>query len=331
MKDVLTLPHPFPSPLGRDLKNSVGKCLPNGEGNGWGILFLFLFLPLLARSQTPVQVVTRVVEKELPYTDGQRVRLNGQKADITLKGWNRSTISVKLRLVAKHPDRATAEREVAYHQYTIQAENGQIDLSNRFVIPQRAGKLQSQLKAIYEISLPAKTMLTLSNSFGDIRLSDLTGDVNLKFEFGKLTLEDMGGKLSITSNYGDIEGRNVAATLTLKAEKADVSLHNLGGTAKLQSRYGKLTVLPATTLGALTIEAARTEILVEVNRLTDFRFDVISTFADIRLPDEATSQLSNYGSKQVFSTQPPGRKPDINIQNSYSPISIQDGQSVVNR
>ena len=295
------------------------------------LFIFFLCLPLLARSQTPVQVVTRVVEKELPYADGQRIRLNAQKADITLKGWNRPTVSVKLRLVAKHPDRATAEREVAYHQYTVQAESGQIDLANHFVIPQRAGKLQSQLKAIYEVSLPTKALLTLSNSFGDVRLSDLSGDVNLKFEFGKLTLEDMSGKLAITSNYGDIDGRNVAATLTLKAEKADVTLRDLGGTVNLQSRYGKLTVLPATTLDALTIEAARTEILVSVNRLTDFHFDAIATFADIRVPAEAASLLSKYGSKQVFSNQPPGRKPDISIQNSYSPISIQDGKSVVNR
>lgn len=295
------------------------------------LILLLLFLPLLARSQTPVQVVTRVVEKELPYTDGQRVRVNAQKADVTLKGWNRNTISVKLRLVAKHPDRATAEREVAYHQYTVQAENGQIDLSNRFVIPQRAGKLQSQLKAIYEVSLPAKALLTLNNSFGDIRLSDLAGDVNLKFEFGKLTLDDIGGKLTITSNYGDIDGRNVAATLTLKAEKADVTLRDLGGTANLQSRYGKLTVLPANTLNALRIEAARTEIQIAANRLTDFRFDVICTFADIRVPEEVASQLSKYGGKQVFNYQPPGRKPEIKIQNSYSPITIQDNKSVVNR
>lgn len=293
-------------------------------------LLLFL-LPLIARSQSPVQVVTRVIEKEMPYADGQRIRLTAQKADIMLKGWNRPTISVKLRLVAKHPDKAIAEREAAYHQYVLQAEKGQIELSNRFVIPQRAGKLQSQLKAIYEVSLPAKALLTLTNSFGDIRLSDLAGDVNLTFEFGKLTLEDMGGKLSISSNYGDIDGRNSTAVLTLKAEKADVTLRDLGGTASLQSRYGKLTILPSNTLDALKIDAARTEILVSVNRLSDFRFDVISTFADIRVPPEVNDQLSKYGSKQVFGNQPTGRKPEIRIQNSYSPVTIQDGKSVVNR
>ena len=295
------------------------------------LINVLLWLPLLGRSQTPVQVVTKVIEKDLPYADGQRVRVNAQKADITLKGWNRPTISVKLRLVAKHPDRAVAEREVAYHQYVLQAENGQIELSNRFVIPQRAGKLQSQIKAIYEVSLPTKALVALTNSFGDIRISALAGDLNLNVEFGKLTLDDVGGKLFITSNYGDIDGRNLDASLTLKAEKADVTLRDLGGTVNIQSRYGKLTILPATTLDALKIEAARTEIVVATKRMADFRFDVISTFADIRVPESLTDQLSKYGSKQIFSYQSPGRKPEISIQNSYSTIVIQGEKPLVDR
>ncbi len=50
-------------------------------------------------------------------------------------------------------ERDLVEREVAYHQYTVQANGSEIELSNRFVIPQRAGKLQSQLKAIYEVNI----------------------------------------------------------------------------------------------------------------------------------------------------------------------------------
>ncbi|SOD95912.1 DUF4097 family beta strand repeat-containing protein [Spirosoma fluviale] len=296
---------------------------------GLAVFLLFPAMPGIA--QVSMQVVTKVVEKDLPYTDGQRIRLVAQKADVVVKGWNRPTVSIRLRLVARHPDRAVAEREVAYHQYVLQAENGRIELSNQFIIPQRAGKLQSQLKAIYEISLPNKALLILKNSFGDIRLTDLAGDVSVNFEFGKLTLEDIGGKLTVVSNYGDIDGRNLDGTLTLKAEKADVSLRELGGTAVLQSRYGKLTVFPATTSHALTIEAARTEILIATKRISDFKFDVISTFADIRVPDWLADQLSKYNGKQVFTYQPAGRKPEITIQNSYSTVVIQGEKTLVDR
>lgn len=295
------------------------------------LLSLLIGWSMLGQAQPLVQVVTKVVEKELPYTEGQRVRLNAQKADVTLKGWNRSVVSVKLRLVAKHADKAVAEREVDYHRYVMQVEKGQIELANSFDLPKPARKLQSQLKAIYEVSLPTKALLTLTNSFGDIRLSDLTGETSVKFEFGKLTLENMSGKLAITSEYGDIDGHNLDATLTGKVEKADVVLRNLSGSVNLQSRYGKLTVLPTPALSALKIEAARTEILVVTKRLVDFRFDVITSYADIRVPESLTEQLSKYAGKQVLSYQPPGRKPEISIQNSYSPVTIQGDKPLVNR
>lgn len=283
-----------------------------------------LFLTSLSFSQTPVQVVTKVVEKDLPYVDGQRLLVNAQKADVILNGWNRPTVSVKLRLVAKHPDRAVAEREVAYHQYVLQANNGQIDLSNRFVIPQRAGKLQSQLKAIYEVNVPTRALITLTNSFGDVRLNNLAGDVNIKFEFGKLTLDDIGGKLTIASEYGDIDGRSVNAILVCKAEKADISLRDLGGSNRIQSRYGKLTLVPnASTLSALVVEAARTDILLSPLRLDGFQYDLQTTFGDLRVPPTHAEFLGSYGSRKTFDYQPTAKKPVISIQNSYSSIIIQ--------
>ncbi|MFD2572443.1 hypothetical protein ACFSUS_17520 [Spirosoma soli] len=292
---------------------------------------LILCSNVFSLAQTPLQVVTKVVEKDLTYTDGQPIRINAQKADVTLRGWSRSTVAVTLRLIAKHPDRVVAEREVGYHQYVLQANGGQLDLSNRFVIPQRAGKLQSQLKAIYEVNVPAKALINLTNSFGDVRLSGLSGDVTLKFEFGKLSLDDISGKLAITSDYGDIDGRNIDATLTCKAEKADIMLRDLGGKVNLQSRYGKLTLLPSSTLDGLKVEAARTEIVVATKRLSDFSFDVIASFAEIRVPDAVASQLGRYGSKQTFTYQSAARKPEISIQNSYSNIIIQGEKPLVDR
>jgi hypothetical protein len=299
---------------------------------------LFLLILLLAgsflpgRSQVPVQVVTKVVEKEFSYADGtQRVYLNAQKADLLIRGWNRPTVAVKLRLMAKHPDRVVAEREVAYHQYELQTIGNQIELTNRFVIPQRAGKLQSQLKVLYEVSVPYKVLLTIRNSFGDIRLNDLAGDVSVTFEYGRLQLDDIGGKLAVTSAYGDIDGRSISATLTGKAEKADVTLRELGGKVSWQSRYGKLTVIPASSLAQLRIEAVRTDILVTTKRLSDFRFDVIASFSRIHVPETVTEQLSRYGGKQVFTFQPAGQHPEISIQNSYGDVTIQGEKTLVGR
>ncbi|MBO0949486.1 DUF4097 family beta strand repeat-containing protein [Fibrella forsythiae] len=296
------------------------------------LLFFLLWLPLLSRAQTPVQVVTKVVEKDLPYTPGQSIRINAQKADVTVRGWNRPTVSVRLRLVAKHPDKAVAEREVAYHQYTLQANSNALDLSNRFAMPSGSGKAQSQLKVIYEVNVPEKALLAVGNSFGDVGLHGLSGDVTLKFEFGKLTLDDMAGKLTITSSYGDIEGRGIDAALTLKSEKADIALRDLGGTCRLTSHYGKLLIQPnPQTMKAFSLEVARAETTIQTRSITDFRYDVIATYADIRVPDGVTDDLGKFGSKQTFTYEPPGRKVELVLRSSYANVLIQSDKSLVNR
>ncbi|HEX9957969.1 MAG TPA: DUF4097 family beta strand repeat-containing protein [Fibrella sp.] len=295
------------------------------------LLLSWLWFPLLGEAQTPVQVVTKVVEKDLPYAAAQTIRINAQKADVTVRGWNRPTVSVRLRLVAKHPDKAVAEREVAYHEYTLQANGNALDLSNRVVIS-GGGKAQSQLKALYEVNVPEKAVMTINNSFGDIGLRGLSGEVTLKFEFGKLTLDDMAGKLTITSSYGDIEGRSIDAALTLKSEKADVALRDLGGTCRITSHYGKLLVQPnPQTMKAFSVEAARAEATIQTRSITDFRYDVITTYADIRVPDGVADELSKFGSKQTFTYEPPGRKTELVIRNSYANVVIQSDKAFVNR
>jgi hypothetical protein len=225
-----------------------------------------------------------------------------------------------------------AEREVTYHEYALEARGNALDLSNRVVIPSGSGKAQSQLKAIYEVNVPEKAVLTIGNSFGDIGLRGLSGEVTLKFEFGKLTLDDMAGKLTINSSYGDIEGRSIDAVLTLKAEKADVALRDLGGTCRLTSHYGKLLIQPNPhTMKAFSLEAARAETTIQTRSLTDFRYDVITTYADIRVPESVADELGKFGSKQTFTYEPPGRKVDLVIRSSYAAVLIQTDKAFVNR
>ncbi len=47
---------------------------------------LLLYLPLLSWSQIPVQVVTKIIEKSMPYVTGQPIQISAQKADITRDG-----------------------------------------------------------------------------------------------------------------------------------------------------------------------------------------------------------------------------------------------------
>lgn len=285
------------------------------------LLFLLTFVTMSTLAQTRLQVVTKTVEKELAYSVGQHVNLTAQKADITIKGWNKSTVLVRLKLIAKHPEREVAEQELAYLNYDIQTRSNVIDLSNRFTIPQRAGGIKGNLKAVYEIWLPTRCPVLLQNTFGDVSLSDLAGDTSLKVEFGKLTIVNLSGKTTVISDYGDIDATELGGFFSIKAEKAEITLRELSGSGTIQSRYGKLSIQPDARLTTLTVQAARTEVFLYPRRMDDFQYEIETSYSTIQVPDLYSGHLST--SKRRFRYSASVNKATISVTNLYSPVVIQ--------
>ncbi len=294
--------------------------------NTFGKNLLWLLIPLwalngLAVAQTKVQVVSKTIEREI--TDVNRLVININKADLVVKGWSKPGLGLTVRFVAKHPDRAIAEREIDYLSYDLRTKNGTAEITNRYTIPQSASKVQSVLKVTLELLVPQRMAVAITSSFGDIRLSDLAGEIGVKYEFGNLIINSLFGKTNIESDYGDLEATNVSGRLMLKTEKSNVLLRGLGGTVNLLCHYGKLTIRPNTDLLSLLIDATRTEIVLVPRRLDDFSYDLRNAYADIRVPDTARESVHKVVSKYIFDYDPNPNKPLIRIDNSYSLITIQ--------
>src|SRR4051812_46848850 len=94
---------------------------------------LIISLPEISMGQNSIQVVTKTIEKSLPYVKGNTLSIKGEKATIEIKGWNENYIKVKLKLISKHPDRNIAQSELKYLKYSITQENNISKISNYFL------------------------------------------------------------------------------------------------------------------------------------------------------------------------------------------------------
>jgi len=273
-------------------------------------------------AQTKIQVVSKTIEKEIDYREGMSLNISAQKADVRVTGWNRPVVSLKLRLVAKHPERKVAEKELVFMLYTIKT-NQQFEAENRFKVPQSYGDVESNLKAYYEVFVPFRCPVIITNTFGETVAVQLQASLKVASEFGKITLENLAGRLDLESHYADIEGDKLNVTLNGRFENANVNLMDIGGNGQLQSKYGKLRVVPNNDLNQLKINAARTEIVVEPRSMDDFTFDVETVFSKINVPNTHQDRLKKILNKHVFDFQAKNRLGTIVIRNSYSPILIE--------
>ncbi|MFY7910506.1 MAG: hypothetical protein ACOVO2_13160, partial [Emticicia sp.] len=156
----------------------------------------------------------------------------------------------------------------------------------------------------------------------NISVNDFSGELAVKFNFGKLNLTDVSGKLNIESSFGDVYAENLDGSFVCKSEKAVVELYNPSGTTLLESKYGSVKLNLFNSLDKLVVNASRSAIEVNVRRFEDFRFDLGTTYSQINTPSAYREFLSNYNNQETLLFDTKSKKPLVQIQNSYSPITV---------
>lgn len=290
------------------------------------IFFLILIsVPELSSGQTNIQVVTKTIEKNIPYTKGNILSIKGEKATIEIKGWNENYIKIKIKLIAKHPDRNIAESELKYLKYSITQENNVSRISNYFLSTSiYESKVNSNLKCQYEIYAPTSCPVTIVNKFGDININNMNTTFDISQELGNTTLNNIKGEIKLKSSYGDIKADNIDVIFNCKAEKADIDLENVSGTFSIESDYGKINISPKGTIKGININSSKTEVTLNVNKMEQFNYKLSTYFSEINLPTDLMSKVTkNIASKSTFDLQQSANAPMVMIATSFSPVSIK--------
>lgn len=287
-----------------------------------GLLTLFwLLVAAPAQAQQRVQVVTRTLVQQWGCPPGALVRIQAEKATVRVQGWDKPQVQVTLRLSARHPDRAVAERDLTAARYRLEG-GSTISLVNFFALPAGAAAIQSDLRAEYTVMMPAGNQLIAANTYGQTLLTGLRGKQQLTQDFGRITLRELAGSLTVTARYADLTASGLSADFTCEASKSAVQLLELGGTAKIYNQFGSVRVQPAASLRRLTIEAQRTEVTLSVPQLEQFAYDLSVTQGPLAVPAAYQASQRQGAGRATLST-PVGRRPLLRANTTYGPLRLQ--------
>jgi hypothetical protein len=274
-------------------------------------------------SQTKIQVVTKTIEKDIPFAAGDILRIAGEKSNVDVKGWSGNYIKIRMQLISKHPDRSIAERELNYLKYTIGKDKNTISLNNYFLSNSvYEDEVKSNLKCQYEVWTPVNCLVVVSNKYGDVKVSGINSLVEVSAELGNISLSAIKGEMKIKVSYGDIKGDNLEGNFFCKAQKSDMIFSNVGGAYKIESAYGKITISPTSNFKGLDINSSKTEVVFN-SRDYPYNYKLSTTFSDIQLPEEYKKNLSkSMAGKSSFDLQAATESPLVKISTSYSPITL---------
>ncbi|QNH61605.1 hypothetical protein [Hymenobacter sediminicola] len=295
-----------------------------------GLAVLLASMPA-AQAQTKVQVVTRTIEQTLPCPAGVLVRVRAEKATLRIQGWDKPTMRVVLRLIARHPERAVAEKELAVARHLIEKSGGVIDLVNYFALPPGVTAVRSDLRAEYTVQMPAGNPLQVINAYGQTYLTNLSGKQKLEQDFGQIVLQDMGGSLNALIRYADLNSTNTNFSFTCEADKSALSLVGAGGSYSIRNRYGSVLLEPTAELKSVFIDAQRTEVKIGVPQLGLYQYNLSTAHSTLTVPASYAGGVRKTTGQESLRISTAARLPLIRVLTSYAPITLQAQPLLIKR
>lgn len=273
-------------------------------------------------SQTKIQVITKTITKNLPYKSGKTLKVAGEKAAINIVSWDKDYISANISLIAKHPNKKTAEDDIKYIDYKVTEKTESIEISNFFSQKSGYKDITSNLTAKFEIKVPSSCLLDIVDVYGSVSLKDLKSKINIDLNFAQLNIGNITGDLTIKTYYGDIVADGINTSLKLKSEMADLTFIDLLGDCQFETSYGNLNITPNEKLTNIKIDASRTTVQIGVSDINAFSFKIETQNGDITVPKNIKKQVVKSLFKEQFNQII--SKPLIQVNGKYSPITLKN-------
>lgn len=291
------------------------------KATGWLTLLLLNVTPLIA--QEKIQVVTKTIERSFSLGAGEALLVQAEKAEVRVSGWDREEVKLTLRLIAKHPERSVAEKDLPSLRYEIDAEGTQKTIRNFFRISEGSGGMNSNLHAQYDLWVPQRCLLQLKNRYGNIEITKLDADLRLALEFGEVRLNKVKGAVALDVAYSDVVAEQVNANVTGVAKKSNLNFNELAGILSLESSYGEITVTTPDALESLFIQASRTEVVFATTDPMRYHYQLATSYDQIKTTLPGTWQNGGLLGQERSFKSTDSTLPKVFINTSFSPITIK--------
>lgn len=270
-------------------------------------------LPIFLPAQVKVQVITKTIEKQFAYHDGYELNIEGEKAQVFIEAWDQPTIAVTLEIVAKHPEKAVAERDMEAMQYLTQRVKNKIYVRNFLSAAENAPTPEAAFQATYYVKVPEQCPVYLKNYFGQASISNLTNSLRFNGEFTQVDLQNIRGVIDLRSRFGDIFGQHLDGQVTISARRSDITLDDIRGSFDISAHYGTLRLFADDRLLKLNIQAEHSDVFFYSTQPEFYGYTLTATHGAIKLPNHLPHETVELSADQRKVNFKPSREYYANI------------------
>jgi len=285
------------------------------------IALVILLFPTLSHTQEVLEVVTKSIQKSMPFELGSEVIIEGEKADVYLSTWDKNRVAVYLDLVASHPDKAQAEADLAQMDYELVKDGRKIRIKN--FVKEGVEKTASQIEAKYTILLPQSCPVNLSNVFGSAQVRDLANALVVNAAYCELKLTNLRGFIDINTAFGDIKGNRISGNVRIKSAWTDMDIAQAGGDWNIESEQGIIRIDASASFANFNMKTEQTEIFIINPAVGLFNYEILAGLSDLDLPKEFAFQQRNISNNlQEIKLFAPSAQGSFKIESNFGRLVI---------
>ena len=276
-------------------------------------------------AQTTLQVVTKIIDKNMPCAADAAFALDADKADIIFKTDAKSReIKIHIELIARHQRLETAKNDLNALKIVVEDVGGKIFVRNYTAIEKGANKPTADLRVRYTITLPPTLSVTLKNTFGKLNIADFTNKLDITAEFCKIQLSNIKAKISLNTRFGNIEGDMLDDKIYIASNRTDIVLKSLKGTCVINAQFGKIEVNAAQNLTYLQIKAEKSDVFFSAaDDITKFGYTLVSEYGNVKTPAKVNFSYPEKTKERQRAYFNNKATANINIQTRFGQIVIQ--------
>jgi len=284
------------------------------------------FLLISVNCAMAQEKVHKTIEKSFPFTNSGEFQIENKYGNVTLKGWEQNKVQVNISVTVNHRKKENAKDMLGRISPNIKASNSYIsivsEISNKNTgwladIVNRANPIdfdRSHVQIDYEVYLPKKAGLRITNRFGDVVIENCTGILNTLIEHGDLWIGENLNKADIILKYGKIRAKDLnyadldlkigelnmenSKNLRLKSDGSEVHINSVNS-LEVYSNKDNISINEAGSLfGNLEFTTFKIERLAgdidATMKITDFQvYNIIDPSADISIQQESADITLN--------------------------------------
>ncbi|MFO7575391.1 MAG: hypothetical protein R6W67_09570 [Bacteroidales bacterium] len=285
-------------------------------------LVLAAVLMNIAAAATTAQEVNKKYSKVFSVDPATAVVISNRYGDVTVENWDKNEVSIDVVVTAEMstPDRSERVLEMINVEFMENdtAVGATTIIDSRFSSITR-GSGTNRFKIDYTIRMPGKNNLNIANRYGNIKIDEHPGWVNIDLRYGnlvalRLTRGNVKPINCIAISYGKatLDEANWLSVITRYT--TDLSIRKVQA-MMLDSRYSKIIIDEA---GSLVADSKYDNI--SVKNINNFVAEAAYTSMKLGTLSSSLNLAAKYGSFEA-ATVPPGFE-RLTVDASYCGITL---------